>query len=198
MRAFPVVIAFLAFTLGHSAAQTASDTPPDKWVRETKVDPLRETQFELFTLGGRFLTPPRNAKSDARPAIILRCSPGSFIRGHAHGKFLNGYFYVGTVVDTQVTSSGTRVPAKFRLDEGKLQDASGWSHSTDYSSIFFGDIDLNTFLYGHFMPHKENTTPPVKKIVIGIDEYLGGEVVMQFDMPDPTEVADACGSIWHK
>ena len=47
------------------------------------------------------------------------------------------------------------------------------------------------------MSHKENTSPPVKKVVIGFDEYLGGEVVMQFDMPDPTEVAEAW-VIWHK
>jgi hypothetical protein len=48
------------------------------------------------------------------------------------------------------------------------------------------------------MPHKENTSPPVRKVIIGFDEYLGGEVVMQFEMPDPTEIADACGVIWHK
>lgn len=167
------------------------------WNKEEKADPLRDTKYFQFTLDGKFLTPPRNIKPDSVPSIIVRCTPGSFTRGHLHGKFMNGYIYVGAVVDTQVSSSGPSVRAKFRLDGGKLQDA-GWSHSTDYSSIFFEDIDFNTLLYGHFMPHKEDTSAPVKKIVVGIDEYLGGEVVMQFDMPNPTEVADACGAIWHK
>jgi hypothetical protein len=75
------------------------------------------------------------------------------------------------------------------------------SHSSDYSSIFLSDVDLDTLLYAHFLPHKENTTPSVKKAVIGIDEYLGGEIVMQFYFPsetDEVEVADACGVIWHK
>lgn len=167
------------------------------WTKDEKVDPLREVKFLQFSLAGRFLTPPRDAGQNAKPTIILRCISGGFSHGHARGKLQNGYIYVRTVVNTQTSEAGTSVPVQFRLDEGKLQSAS-WSHSTDYSSIFFEDIDLNTMLYGHFMPHKENTSPPVKKIVIGIDEYLGGEVVMQFDLPDSSEVADACGVIWHK
>jgi len=35
-------------------------------------------------------------------------------------------------------------------------------------------------------------------VVIGVSEYLGGEVVMQFDMPDATEVAEGCGIVLHK
>ena len=90
---------------------------------------------------------------------------------------------------------------KYRLDDGeKLQNISLWSHSTDYSSVFFSNTDLNTLLYGHFMPctRRNHDAGPVKKVVIGLYEYLGGEVVMQFDMPDPSEVVEACGVIWHK
>ncbi len=194
-RAFSRCLLTITLFSGSSFAIYAQGAPG--WNKVEKSDPLRDTKYFQFTLEGKFLTPPRNIKADSVPSIIVRCTPGSFTRDHLHGKFMNGYIYVGTVVDTQVSSSGPSVRAKFRLDDGKLQDA-GWSHSTDYSSIFFEDIDLNTLLYGHFMPHKENTSPPVKKIVVGIDEYLGGEVVMQFDMPDPTEVAEACGAIWHK
>lgn len=167
------------------------------WTKEEKTDALRDTRYVQFMLEGQYLTPPRNVAPDAKPAIIVRCASGSFTRGHLHGKFLNGYIYVGTVVNAQATSSGTTIPVQFRLDGGKLQSAN-WSHSTDYSSIFFQDIDFNTMLYGHFMPHKENTSPPVKKIVIGTSEYLGGEIVMQFDLPDPTDIAETCAAIWHK
>jgi hypothetical protein len=38
----------------------------------------------------------------------------------------------------------------------------------------------------------------VRKVVIGVPQYLGSEVVMQFDMPDATDVAETCGVIWHK
>ncbi len=170
------------------------------WVKEEKTDLLRDMKCLQFVLGGKFLTPPKKADVNASPSIILQCTPGSFVRGHQQGKLLKGYIYVGAVIDSQVSTlstSGANVQVKYRLDDGKLQNTL-WSHSTDYSSVFFSNTDLNTLLYGHFMPHKENTTPPVKKVVIGLYEYLGGEVVMQFDMPDPSEVVEACGVIWHK
>lgn len=189
-RILSTLAMFVSFSAG-VCAQSAG------WVKEGKTDPLRDTQYVQFTLDGKFLTPPQHTKADVEPSIILQCTPGSFARGHLHGKLLKGYVFVGTVIDTQMSSSVASVRAKYRLDDGKLQDVP-WSHSTDFSSVFFGETDMNTLLYGHFMPHKENTSPPVKKVVIGFDEYLGGEVVMQFDMPDPTEVAEACGAIWHK
>jgi len=190
-----VFVAFIMASMFLANCLIAQEAP--NWAKEEKTDPLREVKFLQFSLDGKFLTPPRNLGADAKPTIILRCTPGSFVHGRTHGKFLSGYVYVGAVVDTHIDSSGTSVPVQFRLDEGKLQNAN-WSHSTDYSSIFFEEIDLNTLLYGHFMFHKENTSSQVKKIVIGIDEYLGGEVVMQFDLPDSSEVAEACGVTWYK
>src|SRR5260370_28634827 len=111
-------------------------------------------------------------------------------------------------MDSTVSEQGpVSVNVQFRLDGGKLQSES-WGRSTDFSSIFFShptchicgsgyDI-LGNLLYGHGTYHKENTTPQVRKVVVGVPEYHGGEVVMQFDMPDATEVAEACGIILHK
>lgn len=193
IKSVPLLALFASLLLSAQAlAQNVA-----QWTKQVKTDPLRDVQFLQFSLDGKFLSAPRGAAPDAKPSIILRCTQGSFAHGRAHGKFLNGYIYVGAIVDTHIDSNGTSVPIQFRLDGGKLQSAS-WSHSTDYSSIFFGDIDLNTLMYGHFMPHKENTSPQVRKIVIGTNEYLGAEVVMQFDLPESSEVADSCGVIWHK
>lgn len=139
--------------------------------------------------------------------MVVRCQPGSFHHKHSEGKFLEGYIFVGSVVDTHVSGdSDARAAVEYRLDDGKLQ-SDEWGHSTDYSSIFFGgetiagdtgSVVFNNLLYGHLLPHKENTTPQVRKIVIGVPEFLGGEVVMQFDMPDATDVGESCGVIWHK
>jgi hypothetical protein len=192
MRHFFLTVIFF------SVGVAAQDVPSKTWVKVDKQDPLRGTQFVQYSLNGKFLTPPRNATADATPTIILRCIPGKFAHGRAHGKLMDGYIFVGGVVDTQVGhDASVRTTVQFRLDDGKLQNAK-WSHSTDYSSIFFEDIDLDTLLYGHWMPHKENTNPQVRKIVLGVPEFLGSEVVMQFDMPDAGEVGDACGVIWHK
>ncbi len=48
------------------------------------------------------------------------------------------------------------------------------------------------------LPHKEGTNPPVRKLIIGVPEYLGAEVEVEFDMPDPNEVAETCAVLWHK
>lgn len=175
----------------------AQDAAAKAWNKTEKQDPLRGTQFVQYSLDGKFLTPPRNASEGIPPAIVLRCVPGSYAHGRERGKLLAGYIFVSGVVDSNAGNARTDTKVEFRLDDGKLQSSSR-SHSTDFSSLFFSDIDLNTLLYGHFMPHKENTNPQVRKIVLGVPEFLGGEVVMQFDMPDSSEVGDVCGVVWHK
>lgn len=175
-----------------------------EWRKEEKTDPLRGTHYVQFSLEGKYLTAPRNAPSDSKPTMVVRCNPGLHMRGHTKGKFQEGYIFVGGVVDSHVSTGGsTSVHVQLRLDDGKLQDAF-WNQSTDYSSIFFSSIigsgwdEFANLLYGHKMYHKENTNPQVRKIVLGVPEFLGGEVVMQFDTPDATEVADACGIISYK
>jgi hypothetical protein len=191
MRHIFVAIIFSAIGLA------AQDAPSKAWTKVEKQDPLRGTQFVQYSLDGKYLTPPRKASPAIPPAIVLRCVPGSYAHGRARGKLLAGYIFVGGVVDTNVGNASTGTTVEFRLDDGKLQTYS-WSHSTDFSSLFFGDMDLDILLYGHFLPHKENTNPQVRKVVLGVPEFLGGEVVMQFDMPDSSEVGDSCGVIWHK
>jgi hypothetical protein len=203
MRPVPILAGIAVMITAFSA--TAQDAA--KWVRADKSDPLRGNQFSEFSLQGKYLTPPRKALPTATPAIVVRCQAGSFNRGHLHGKFLEGYIFAGSIVDTRVSyDSNVRIPVQYRLDNGKLQSAE-WSHSTDYSSIFFGgeclfcgngSLEFNNLLYGHTLPHKENTGPQVHKVVVGVPQYLGSEVVMQFDMPDATDVAETCGVILHK
>jgi hypothetical protein len=165
------------------------------WTKENQTDQLRGTTSVVFRLEGKFLTPPSKSAPDAQPAMIADCTPGSFGWGKLHGKMLRGYIYVGhTVVDV---GGYTSRAIEFRLDDGKVQRAAV-EPSTDSSSIFYDHLVFTNFLYGHMMFHKENTTPPVRKIVISVPEYVGGAIVMQFDMPDPTEVADTCGLILHK
>jgi hypothetical protein len=62
----------------------------------------------------------------------------------------------------------------------------------------FDDGDLDDLLYGHVLRHKEGTNAQVRRIMLGVPEYLGAQIQMQFDLPDSTEVADACGVILHK
>jgi hypothetical protein len=86
---------------------------------------------------------------------------------------------------------------QYRLDDGKIQ-TERWGISTDFSSAFFAEATLNNLLYGHVMAHREGSSAPVRKIVVATDEFVGGEIVIQFDMPEPDAVAEACGVIVHK
>jgi hypothetical protein len=174
-----------------------------QWVRTDTTDQLRGTKIIQYTLDGKFLTPPKNATAETRPMMVAQCTPGDFNHHTAHGKLIKAFIYVGAVLNSQVGyDASSRVPVEFRLDDGKIQKDS-WSHSTDFSALFFNPYfpegGFANMLYGHQLPHKPNTSPAIKKVVLEVPEYLGGAIVMQFDMPtDPTEVADNCGEIVHK
>jgi hypothetical protein len=89
------------------------------------------------------------------------------------------------------------IGVQYRLDDGKIQ-SQPWNPSTDGTSAFFPEITLNTMLYGHFLPHKEGSGDPVHKVVLAINEAMGSEIVIQFNMPDPSAIAEDCGVITHK
>jgi hypothetical protein len=83
------------------------------------------------------------------------------------------------------------------LDDGNLQERP-WVSSTDGAGAFFAVEDLDNLLYGHLLTHKENTNPPVRKVTLGVPQYLGGEIEVEFDMPEPGDVAEVCGAIAHR
>jgi hypothetical protein len=53
-------------------------------------------------------------------------------------------------------------------------------------------------LYGHVGWHTDGKGEQVRKLLLDVPEYLGTQVQVQFDFPESTEVADACGLIAHK
>jgi hypothetical protein len=177
-----------------TAVQSSTAQSPT-WQREDKTDPLRGTSYSQYTLTGKFLTPPKMHTEDP-PVFIVKCIPGGHRKvngGYLNGKLLDAYIMARTVVN----HSPRGVGVQYRLDDGKMH-ADSWGVATDGTSIFLPEIELSTVLYGHFMKHKEGTSDPVHKVIIGVDEYLGAEVVVQFDLPDPTEMADACGLLIRK
>lgn len=194
------VLYCLCFLAVGAVAQDGSD-----WKRDDKIDTFRGSSYTMYSLEGKFLTPPSHSSLD-QPRIVVQCVPGPDHQGHTHGKFISGYVAIGTVVDATAENAASRVRIQFRLNDGKIQERP-WTPSTDFLAIYMkrpsgingsGYEEFANLLYGHEMYHKENTNAQTQKIVIDIPEYLGGEVVMQFDLPDSTGVADACGIIWHK
>ena len=196
-----VIVVLLAFPVAAQQPDSAITTPA-AWSQTQEKDALRGTVYSKYALAGRFLTPPRKTSSESPiPLIILQCIPERHSVGYhvfKNGRFLDGYLVVGAVLNSQVRETGgTAVVVSYRLDDRKIHQEA-WSPSTDISSAFFPQDALNNMLYGHALDHKEGTGTPVHKIVFAVDEYLAGEIVMQFDVPDSTQVSESCGVTIHK
>lgn len=167
-------------------------------------DPFTGNEFTEFRLEGKYLASP-STEAEAAPAIVLRCKIGE--HGHASakydGKLEQAFLFVRTVVDAHVSyNSTTKVHIKYRLDDGKPHEEYLYP-STTYKALslqpqYCGFCTVADLLYGHQLPHKEGSGPQVKKVLLSIPEYMGGDVVIQFDMPDATEVSSACGITAHK
>jgi hypothetical protein len=114
---------------------------------------------------------------------------GGYINGKLLAAYVAAHFLVGR--------PGNGASVHYRLDDGKMHNEI-WDISDDGRELFLPEIEFNTVLYGHFTKHKEGTNDPVHKLVLGVNEHRGGEVVIQFDLPDPTEMADACGALIRK
>jgi hypothetical protein len=187
----------------------------ERWARSEKTDALRGTTSTRFTLEGKFLEAPQQGRTSS-PTFVIDCDPNKWrVNRHQHGKLLDAYIVVGavldTVVDTHPSIVGERVvkglDVQYRLDDGKVHSAL-WSYSTNFSGIFLsdplgnlGDLKdevLSGLLYSHKAIYKENASVPARKAVIQVPEYLGGNITMEFDFPDPTEVADSCGLFLYK
>jgi hypothetical protein len=176
-----------------AVAALASNAQQGTWTRAEQSDPLHDSDYTQFTLEGKYLVPPRQRGADA-PRLILQCTGGAHngAGSQAAGKLLAGYLDVDATLDFREDS----IPVEYRLDGGKLQQAD-WSTSTDGGGASFGQKDLEKLLYSR-SARKDETPPAVHKIVVGIPERLGTLIEAQFDMPDPSEVAQACGVAAHK
>ena len=182
--------ALLFVVLLVSAARSFSQLPLPRWDHTQHTYQLTGVTVEEFKLDGKYLTPPKDAEQNESPSIIIRCIADPHANhGRARGKFVQGYIYIGAILDGDGMA--------YRRDDGKLQTVA-IDHSSDLKAAFFGQFDLNNLLYGHMLPHKENTGPQTRKLIIGLGEYLGGDVVSEFQLPDSTELAETCGAIWHK
>jgi hypothetical protein len=162
-----------------------------KWSKVQQTNALTGQSHAEFTLYGRYLERPRRDGDD--PFMRVRCFEGKRQVGKAYagGQLSEAYVNFRMMADTQRDG----VLVHYRIDDGKVIDQF-WTRSTDYQGGFFGDKELANFLYGRRSVLKEgDTLSPVRKVVVATDEFHGGQVTVQFDMPDPQEVVEACGLI---
>src|ERR1700677_2151346 len=82
-----------------------------EWQITPKSDPLTGKSYTLYTLTGKFLTPPLHGSGEP-PTISLRCDPSSN-RSKISGKLLDGFIVVNAVIDLK---NGTEPTVEYRLD----------------------------------------------------------------------------------
>jgi hypothetical protein len=178
-----------------------------EWTQSHKDDPLHKTSLEEFRLDGKWITPPRHTDLRA-PVLVLQCQPGIFswsqwdgsYRADAHGKMrgklLESWIATGTLLD-----GTTSVMVEYRLDNQKLKRGN-LAISNDRTAAMFHYVNGTPFyvrdlLFGRQGWRKEAETYQTHTAVLGMSENLAADFVMQFDLPDVTQVADSCGLIEH-
>lgn len=189
LHVFLVAIGLFCFSCGSGWSQVPEvSTGPEGWISKPQTDALTGQNYVEFELSGKFLDAPSNA-SAVVPRIQLRCDPTPYRR--LTGRFLAGFIVVGAAIDL---TNGNAMTMQFRLDDGKPQYWQEATYSTDYQAISFDSLFLNNILWGHILAHKPGSGAPVRKLLVAVQEYLGGRIVMQFDMPDPAVVSRVCGA----
>lgn len=214
----PLLLCIAVSGMAQSANDGAAAVAQPSWTQVDKSDPLHGTSFKEFMLQGKFLVPARQSTL-TEPALVLRCQPSRHTHGkvQTNGHFVEGWITTGSVLDSSprgneidlggsvrdAAARASQILVEFRLDTKKLQQ-DFWPVSTDRTGVFLkqipfcGECTLENVLYGHVGWHAEGKGDQVHRLLVGVPEYLGAQIQMQFDLPDSTEVADACGIIAHK
>ncbi len=187
----------MAITLSAASQQPVKEEPKadtTKWIRKDSTDSFSGVSLVTFSLTGRFLDPPQHGSLGA-PVWITVCEPKPTHNGKDlyDGLLAKSYIDFGSVL----ASTANGLPIVYRLDDGKPV-AEFWSSATDGTAAFMNRFALNTVLYAHYLPHRANSNPPTKKLVVKVDEFSAASIVAEFDIPDPDEMARACGTTYHK
>ena len=165
------------------------------WQRKDYTDSFSGNALVSFSLTGRFLDAPQRGHLES-PVWVTVCEPKASHNGKNlyEGLLSKSYIDFGTVLNSRSPSS---VPIIYRLDDGK-PNSDTWTTGTDLTAAFLSRDALNTVLYGHFLPHRAGSNPPTKKLVLKVDEFQAASIVVEFDIPDPDQMARACGTTYHQ
>jgi hypothetical protein len=158
------------------------------WERSKWENPLYGKSFDQFVLKGQYLTPPSMIGPDG-PRLVVHC---------ANGKFASGEFMLGAVAQHSGTKSlkgAWQSQVDMRLDDRKKTE-DWWEYSNDGKTLFFDKTQFDKLLTGKLLGHpsKDELT---KRVILGVTEALGNEVIVQFDMPaSQSDIIEACGLEW--
>lgn len=152
-----------------AVAQEPATSGVPQWQYVKYDDPLHAKTVDRLVLQGAYITPPRF--NIHPPALVVECSDG---------KVKKNYFDVGAIVDRAPRGLDPGVRGSEARIDGKKTGIYYNQVSTDGQAIFFPRVGLEDILKG-------------KDVLIGVNEYLGPQIVMRFIMPSSDAVMEKCG-----
>jgi hypothetical protein len=176
-----VLLACTSFGMAQPAPQPAAARG---WQPSQRTDPAQTYTFTRFTLVGRFASAP-NEKIGDRPALTIDCIPGT--APHPKGRYLAADLLVGSEVkivyvepeEIHGMSYYPKVDVRYRADDAKGWERDQWSAGADKASASVPGAVLKRILRAH-------------TLAITVDGRQGAQLLMRFDIPDPTPVEEAC------
>jgi hypothetical protein len=169
-------------------AQPAPQQPtsPHTWRPSQKTDAAATYTYTRFTLVGRFVSPPHDQASNM-PALAVDCIPGGKGSHARRGKLLGASLIVGTALkiiyvepeEIRGMSYDPKIAIRYRTGDAQADKEAQWSAGTDKTSASIPKDSLKDLLRAH-------------SVAITADDDHGSGVAMQFDMPDPSIVEQAC------
>jgi hypothetical protein len=137
-----------------------------QWVKRTSKGASTDKQTQTFVLRGTFVTAPAKPLH-ARPSLSISCRAGEFVWATLYGVHFGP--------DSGVVNAS--------VDDGKsfswIGGLDGY-HGDWLEIVFLYKSELKTILAGH-------------KLLLSTSEYPAGTILMEFEIPDSSEVFAACG-----
>ena len=187
----PLLLLALLLTTPSSALPQQIPAPGQKWRQSQKTDAGRGIAYAQFTLAGKYVKWPEKDASN-RPTLEVDCrsseQSGGLMEKFWHAYFLAGIPLTVEYVEPDAITTGIsyfqKIDVRYRLDEGK-EKKEQWSPGPDKSSVSIPKDVLKKMLAAH-------------NVAISVNEVNAKEVSAQFEMPDSTELAQACGVGYHR
>jgi hypothetical protein len=183
MKLTPLLLLVPLAWVAGEVALPAQPAPAHAWLQSQTTDASRALTYTRFTLVGKFLTSSQDASG--RPALVVDCIPDR--ESHASkGKYLASNLLIGTTLkivyvepeEIHGTSYFPKIAIRYRADDAKeVQEK--WSPGTDKTSASIPKDSLKKILRA-------------RSVAINADDEHGSNLAMQFDMPDPASVEQAC------
>jgi hypothetical protein len=174
----PLALASIGFST--MAPQQPAQAPV--WRQSQKPNAAHGTTYTRFTLEGKFVKAPQGDFPN-RPALVVDCRPAKESR---KGRFAAASLLIGPTMkidyvepqEIHGTSYYPKVGVRYRIDDAKEEEAK-WTPGPEKTSASIPKDWLKKVLRAH-------------NVQITATDDRGTELVMQFDLPVPTPVEDAC------